>query len=192
MNKKTPILLTITGPSGVGKDTVTDIIIQKSNFRRLGTYTTRPMREGEIEGDHHFYVTPEEFEKLDAKEKFEDHIVINKIHYAIATDKIREALAQGENLILVIQVNGVRMIRKHYPEAISVYLLPPSEEANKERFKERGDAEKDMKARMKEDGPLKDTSEFDFVVVNETGKPEHTAGDILNFVKTKSQTSFSK
>ena len=190
MSEKSPILLTISGPSGVGKDTVTDIIIQKSDFRRIGTYTTRPMRAGEKEGDHHFFVTPEEFEKLDAKEKFEDHIVINGIHYAIATDKIREALEKKQNIILVIQVHGVRMIRKHYPEAISAYLLPPSEKAHEERFKVRGDSTTDIKVRMKEDGPLKDTNEFDFVLVNKTGKQEETARKILEFISKQSGISF--
>ncbi len=122
---------------------------------------------------------------MDMKEKFEDHKIIGGNHYAVPTDKIREEMKDGGHLILNITVEGIRVVKKHYPESTSVYINRPSEKEHLERFKDRGTNDSEVLVRLKEDGPLEDTSEFDFVLVNETGKQEETARAILDFVNKK-------
>ncbi len=189
---KSPILLSISGASGVGKDTISDLIISNSNFRRIGTYTTRAKRAGERESDQHYFITPEKFDELDQKKKFEDVTTIGKTKYAIATTKVQEALMGGENIILVLSIVGLRVMKKYYPDnIISVYLKAPSVRSYEERLRHRGDTETDIKIRIKDDKPLQDTSEFDLVIVNETGQQEKVAKTILDFVREQSGISFS-
>ncbi len=185
-------LLVISGGSGVGKDTVFNIFFEKAkDFKRLPTYTTRAIRPGEAEGVHYFFISDEEYSKLDSEGKLIDKKDVNGKRYAVPMDKVREAIERGENRTLVITVEGAEVVKKAFPEALTVLIKPPSEDVLVERLQNRGVAMKDIEGKLRDNPTPKNEEMFDLVVVNENGKAEKAAKTILDFVSKQTDTSFS-
>ncbi len=148
-NKKA-VLVIISGPSGVGKST-----IAKEAVKRLGgaylsvSVTTRPKSELETDGKDYWFISKEEFEKKTKEGSLLEYAEVFGNFYGTPKDKVDEALAQGKSVILVIDVQGGRQVKAKYPDAVMIFIMPPSAKHLAQRLNGRGrDDEKTAKKRL--------------------------------------------
>lgn len=121
-----PLLLVISGPSGVGKDTIIEQMRDAMpDFHYAVTATTRPRRPGEIDGVHYHFYTPEQFaHDLEADEFFEHANVYGNL-YGVPKSEVRRAIERGQDVVIKVDPQGAMTIRRLAPEALLVFLLPP-------------------------------------------------------------------
>ncbi len=168
MNKGT--LYIVSGPSGSGKDTILAEVFKKRPEIKLSISSiTRPMREGEIEGEKYHFIAREEFEAQLKNNMFLEHNVFVGNYYGTPKTPVVECLNSGNDMIIEVDVNGAAQIRAKMPEAISIFIMPPSFEVLKKRLSGRGTesaelVEKRLNAALEE---ISRAREYDFIVVND-------------------------
>ena len=164
-----PLLVVLSGPSGVGKDAVLE------RMKRLGspyhfavTATTRPMREGEREGEHYHFVARAEFERMIAHGELLEWAEVYGNLYGVPRAQVDRALSEGRDVLVKVDVQGAKTIRGLDPEAVLVFLAPPSMEELARRLTSRAtEAEDAMRRRLREaEAEMEAAALFDHVVVN--------------------------
>ena len=165
-------LIVLAGPSGVGKGTVVSWITSRfPDFVVSVSATTRPQRPGEREGEHYYFVSPGEFQTLIAQGALLEWAVVHGEHYYGTPQVPVEALLdEGKNVILEIDVQGAKQVKRASKRALSIFLVPPSFEALSERLAARGtESESERRRRLvTAERELRRQREFDYVVVNDT------------------------
>lgn len=120
-------LLIISGPSGVGKTTICRRLVERLDAFLSVSATTRPRRDNEVHGRDYFFLSQEEFSERLARDEFLEHAqVYGGKCYGTPTGPVREALAAGRHVILEIDIEGARQVTRRFPEAIGVFILPPT------------------------------------------------------------------
>ncbi len=175
-----PRLFVISGPSGVGKDTlIQDLRPLFPEFHFAVTATTRERRPGEIDGVHYFFMTRDEFLSRQADGGFlESAEVYGKGYwYGVPKERVRAALHAGRHVIVKVDVQGAASIRQLAPQSIQIFVAPPSMEALSERLMRRksDDPVVLMKRLRTASRELACAREFDYVVFNETDGQNHAA-----------------
>ena len=178
------MLVIISGPSGVGKDTIIDVMREReARTGRTGdrhyvvTVTTRAPRGGEVDGIDYRFVTREEFLRIRAARGF---LEANEVHgnwYGSPRDQVRSALASGRDAILKIDVQGAQVVKEQVTEALLIFVIPPSLETLFSRLKSRATETADeLEIRQRNAAiELARQDDYDHVVVNETGHAALTA-----------------
>lgn len=163
------MLLVLSGPSGVGKGTLAKELLEKGGFSFSVSCTTRAPRPGEIEGVHYFFLTEEEFARRESENGFLETALVHGHHYGTPLAPAMEALAQGRDLLLDIDPQGGVQVMKRLPEAVSVFLLPPSWEELERRLRGRGtETEEDIVRRLKNaKGEIDYLPRYRYAVVND-------------------------
>ena len=181
------MLVVISGPSGVGKDAILEVLRGlpgHTNHHYVVTCTTRARRPGEIDGVSYHFLEPQRFLALrDAGGLLE----ANEVHgnwYGTPRDQVVEALAAGRHAILKIDVQGADVVRSGVPDALLIFVAPPSIEALLERLKTRDtETAEELELRQRNAAAeLARQQDYDYVVVNETGQLARTArriGEII-------------
>jgi guanylate kinase len=179
-----PLLIVISGPSGVGKDSVVMRMKERGlPFHFVVTATTRARRGNEVHGQDYFFLSKEEFaHMIDTGELIEYAIVYND-YKGIPKQQVREALASGKDVIMRLDVQGAATVRKLAPEAVLVFLTTQSEQELVDRLLARKtEAAEDLSLRIATARQeLKRVAEFDYVVVNSDGLLDETV-DIVKAV----------
>ena len=164
-------LIVLAGPTAVGKGTVATQIQQQHPEIMLSiSATTRPPRPGEKDGEHYFFVDDAEFDRMIAADDLLEHAVVhNKHRYGTPRAPIDEALEQGRTVLLEIDLQGARQVRRSMPDAMLVFLLPPSWDELVNRLVGRGTENAEERARRLKTArrELAAQREFDYLVVNE-------------------------
>lgn len=164
-------LIVIAGPSAVGKGTLAKFIIENySGFHLSVSATTRPPREGEVDGVSYFFLSELEFsEMVSSGQMLEWATVHGKHSYGTPKAAVEEALAEGRNVLLEIDVQGAFQVREAFSEALLVFVKPPSFEDLRNRLDHRGTESEDEKAIRLETAKveLEKAQLFDFIVVND-------------------------
>jgi len=184
------LLVIVSGPSGVGKDTVIAslcTIPTKPERYFVVTCTTRPRREYEVDGVHYHFMTDAAFgQKRDAGGFLEANLVHGH-WYGTPRDQVREALALGRDAILKIDVQGAAVVKQKVPEAILVFLVPPSLEDLFSRLQSRATESADELDIRQRNAALElaRQDDYDYVVLNETGEVARTAARVDEIIRAE-------
>ncbi len=163
-------LTVLTGPSGVGKGTIVRKILAKHSDVWLSiSATTRQVREGEIDGQHYFFLENKEFQKIIENEGFLEWALFSNNFYGTPKKTVKEKIEEGTNVLLEIELEGARQIRKSYPDALQIFLLPPDLAELEKRIRGRGtESEESIRDRLEiAKKEINASKEFDAVVINE-------------------------
>ncbi len=163
-------LFVVAAPSGAGKTSLVRALMERDPSLRFSvSYTTRPRRTAEEHGRDYFFVSREEFERMVEAGEFIEHARVFDNYYGTARQQVEQLLAAGQNLLLEIDWQGAQQIRSAMPEAVSVFILPPSRAELERRLRGRGtDSEEVIQRRLLDAaGDMTHWPEFDYVVVND-------------------------
>jgi guanylate kinase len=163
-------LFVVSAPSGAGKTTIVERLIQRMlDLRMSRSYTSRPARPGETDGVDYNFVSRSRFEAMIAGDQFLEWADVFGNLYGTSTVDTERALAAGTDLVLVIDVQGARQVRRHQPSVASVFVLPPSFDVLESRLRGRSqDTEEQMRRRLETARrEVAAVPEYDYVVVND-------------------------
>lgn len=180
-------LLVLSGSSGVGKSTViARVMAQRPNLYFSVSFTTRPPREGEKDGVNYYFVTREEFQQRIDRGEFLEYAEYVGNLYGTSMAVIREKLEEGMDVLLDIEVQGAAKVRQRMPEAVSLFIVPPSFEELSRRLHDRGtDSEEKIQQRLETARrEAKEIVNYDYIVVNDA--VEHAAEEILAVLTAES------
>ena len=163
-------LTVITGPSGVGKGTIVRKILDNHSDIWLSiSATTRQPRPGEIDGQHYLFLEKKDFQKIIDKGDFLEWASFSSNFYGTPKTIVKEKIEEGINVLLEIELEGARQIRKTFPEALQIFLAPPDLSELEKRIRERGtESEEAIRDRLEiANKEIIASKEFDAVVINE-------------------------
>ena len=162
-------LIVISAPSGAGKTSLVNALLKRDARLAVSvSHTTRRKRRNEVDGEHYFFVDPATFASMRDEGAFLEHATVFGNAYGTAHEKVAQTLAGGRDVVLEIDWQGAAQVRARFPDALSVFVLPPSMETLLERLEVRGqDGAEEIKRRWHQ--AMDDIShydEFNYVVVN--------------------------
>ena len=167
---KTGNILIVTAPSGTGKTTLVAALLSAEHTVRLSiSHTTRPPREGEVDGRHYHFVDRADFEQRIANGEFLEYAEVYGNYYGTSIVWLREQLSSGNDILLEIDWQGAEQVRKVFPQAVSIFILPPSIAELERRLRGRGtDSDEVIAGRlaMVRD-EINHTGDFDYLIVND-------------------------
>jgi guanylate kinase len=162
-------LFVISGPSGVGKGTLRQKLFQciPSLYYSVSV-TTRKPRKNEVEGKDYFFVNEDTFKKYIKEGQFAEWALVHEDYKGTLLSTIYESLSKGEDLILEIDVQGAKKLKKKFPEAIFIFIAPPSWEQLEDRLRGRKtEKEEELKKRLKDaHKELKEIKNYDYLIIN--------------------------
>jgi len=176
-------LIVISGPSGTGKGTIVNRILNDTACEFSVSMTTRKPREGEIDGVHYYFVSEEKFVENIEKDGFFEHAQAYGNRYGTPKAPILDKMDRGIDVILDIEMQGALQVKKAHPEAVLVFILPPSLKVLRERLSGRGTEEKEVvELRLsKALEEMKYIDDYDYVVVNDD--LEKAVSDVEQIIK---------
>lgn len=185
-----PMLVVVSGPSGVGKSTiVAELARRRPQVVPIVTATTRARREGEIGGVHYHFLGEAEFQALIDRGGLLEHASNHGHWYGTPVEQVRGILAAGRDAILTISPEGARNVRRLVPDALLVFVMPPTMEDLAERLRSRGSESEASIARRRRDAErwMAESDDYDYVVVNETDRPEEAAERIWEIIQAEAR-----
>lgn len=186
--RKQPLLIVISGPSGVGKDTVIERMKERGlPFHFVVTATTRPRRPDEIDGVDYFFVSHEEFERMIESDELFEHAIVYEDLKGIPKHQVKEAFNSGKDVVIRVDVQGAKTVRAKCPEALMIFLSTRNEKELIERLKARR-TETDESLSLRIETALKEfgfVASFDYYVVNADCKLDETVDTVLSIIKSE-------
>jgi guanylate kinase len=179
-------LLIVSGPAGTGKGTVCKELLERNKDIVYSTSaTTRKPRKGEVDGVNYFFIEKEKFEDMVENNEFLEHAHVHTNYYGTPREFVIEQIEKGETVLLEIDVQGALQVKENYPEAIFVFLLPPTMEELKNRIVKRGtesneDIERRYKNAFKE---IEFLGKYDYFVIN--NQIEDAVSDIESIIRAE-------
>ena len=185
-----PLLIVISGPSGVGKDAIARGLMRSSNnFSFVVTATSRPPRPGEIHERDYIFVSQDEFEQMIAQDELLEHALVYGQYKGVPKTQIRDAIDSNRDVIMRVDVQGAATIRRLVPNAIFIFLAAESDDVLVHRLKRRkSDSAEALElrgasARLE----MERINEFDYYVVNAEGQIDETIQIILSIIVAEHQ-----
>ena len=183
------LLFIISGPAGSGKGTVVNELLQSHPELKLSiSATTRNPRPGEIDGTHYYFITKEEFEQRISNGKMLEYTTYGTNYYGTPLKEVEEAMNNGIDVVLEIEVDGGMQVKKKLPEsAVTVMLTPPDREVLEARLRGRGTEEESVIANRLAiaEREIKCCLMYDYIVINKQGGAEECASDIVAAVRAE-------
>ncbi len=167
-NKGTLVLF--SGPSGVGKDTVLEIVLSKDkSLQKSISLTTREIRENEVDGKDYYFISIQEFERMIANNEVLEFARYGSNFYGTPKAPVDKWLNEGKIVILKIEVQGASNIKKMYPDSVGIFIMPPSIEELEHRLRLRGtEDENEINERLKiAKNEIVHSKDYDYLVVND-------------------------
>lgn len=184
MANKEGLLILFSGPSGVGKDTVLDVVLNKNkDLQKSISLTTREIRENETDGKDYYFISSEDFEKMIAQGEILEYAQYGSNLYGTPKGPVDKWLSEGKTVVLKIEVQGAENIKKLYPDSVSIFLLPPSMEVLESRLRSRGtESDEDVKKRLEiAQDEMRKSKMYDYFVINED--IDCASDDVLTIIK---------
>ncbi len=159
----------ISSPAGGGKTTLTNMILEEDDkVKRIVTYTTRKKRKNEKEGVDYIFVKKREFKKLIEEDAFLEYAKVHDNYYGTPKKEVFKLIEEGYDVVLVIDVQGMKQIKEKIPSAITIFILPPSFEELINRMKLRGETQEEIEKRLQTaKKELAAWREYDYIIINE-------------------------
>jgi guanylate kinase len=186
--KQPPLLIVISGPSGVGKDSVVQRMKERGfPFHFIVTATDRPPRPNEIHGQDYFFYTTAEFERMIEQDELLEHAWVYGQHKGIPKAHVREALASGQDVVMRVDVQGAETVKGLLPAATTIFLMCESEEELVARLRERRtESEEALQKRLDTAREEMDCiPSFDYVVVNHHNALDGAVDDVMAIVRAE-------
>ncbi|AYQ56722.1 Guanylate kinase [Bathymodiolus thermophilus thioautotrophic gill symbiont] len=189
-------LFIIAAPSGCGKTSLVKALIEKTqNLCVSVSHTTRVARPGEIHGKNYFFVDKDEFDAINDNDGFIESACVFDNYYGSAKQTVKDLLAADQDVILEIDWQGARQVEKSFPNIISIFIIPPSIEALRERLTGRGQDDAAIIERRMQDAvsEMQHYNEFDYLVINDDF--ETALDDLSNIIHSQrldTEQQFSK
>lgn len=182
---KKGLLIVVSAPSGCGKGTILGEILKDENYFYSVSATTRDPREGEIDGVHYKFTSMEDFKKLIDNNSMLEYAEYCDNYYGTRGDIVEEMRNQGKDVILEIEVKGALNVMKKCPEALTIFVAPPSLKELERRLRKRGTESDEVIARRLEKAvwEIKQAPNYDFVIVN--GILEDAIADFKAIIKAE-------
>ena len=177
-------LIVVSGPSGAGKSTVIGKVMERrSDLCFSVSATTRKPREGEVDGVNYFFVSGTEFDRMIGDDELLEHAEYNRDNYGTPRTYVEEKRRAGMHVLLDIEVQGARQVRERVPEAIKIFIIPPSLQVLEQRLRGRGtETEEQIQRRLaRARGEYREADFYDYVVINDHLE---TAANELNAIIT--------
>ncbi len=181
-------LLIVTGPAGAGKDTIVDLVVSSTDFRRFPTYTSRKPRQGEVHGVHYIFTEREHIESMSANGELFEPACGHHL-FGFSVNELMEVLEKGNNLVIRLAPESAVRLKCELPESFLVAVIPPSPEKAIERMAKRGMTKSEMGKRLLDDQTstrLENLS--DLYLVSEDGKSKEVARRVIQFLKGHKNT----
>lgn len=179
------LLIVVSAPSGCGKGTILGEVLKNDNFYYSVSATTRSPREGEVNGVNYHFLSRDEFEKLIADDGMLEHAQFCGNYYGTPRKAVFDKLSEGKDVILEIEVQGAMKVHEKCPEAVMVFILPPSVETLRERLTKRGTETADViEKRVAEAArEIEQAYNYDYVIVNDD--LDTAVSDFLGVIKSE-------
>ena len=186
--KPQPLLIVISGPAGVGKDSLIQRMKERGcPFHFVITATDRPPRPGEVHGVDYFFLTTEEFLRLKREGELLEHAVVYGQYKGVPKQQVREAMASGKDVIMRVDVQGAATIQRLVPDAVLVFLVASSDAELEQRLRARGcDSPEQIARRIamaREE--MKRLTEFDYVIVNRDGELDQAVDAVVAVIQAE-------
>jgi guanylate kinase len=185
-----PLLVVVSGPSGVGKSTiVAELARHRPQVVPIVTATTRPRRNGEIDKVHYHFLTDAQFAELLRGGGLLEHATVHGYLYGTPIEQVRGILAAGRDAVLTIDPQGARSVRGMVPDALLIFVMPPTIEDLAARLARRGSEDSESLAVRWRDAQaeMAASGDYDHVIVNETGRPEAAADRIWELIQLEAR-----
>jgi guanylate kinase len=185
-SKDKGLLFVLSAPAGCGKDTVlAEVKKADESVKQSISMTTRAPREGEADGVDYFFTTVESFEESISQNGFLEYVKYGVNYYGTPKKAIEDMIDDGKSVILKIEVEGAGNVRKIYPEAISIFIMPPSFSELSRRLKNRGtETEEDIARRLKiAETEMQRAKEYNYIVINDDLSV--CVNDVLSIIKAE-------
>jgi len=163
-------LFIVSAPSGAGKTSLVKALLESlAHIRVSVSHTTRAMRPGEENGVHYHFVDIDSFLAMQKQNEFLEHAKVFDNYYGTSSKAVQSLLEQGEDVILEIDWQGARQVRQQFPQSISIFILPPSKSALRERLTGRGQDDDSIIERRMQDAvtEMSHYDEFDYLIIND-------------------------
>ncbi len=184
---KKGLLVVVSGPAGSGKGTVNHILLESPDFAFSVSATTRAPRPGEVDGVNYHYITVDQFEERIRQGELLEYTKYCNNYYGTLLSETEKALAEGKNLILEIEVEGAINVKRLYPDAILIMLLPPTFAVQEQRLRGRATETEEVILqrldRTREEMNFLDA--YDYIVYNYDGEADSCAEDIRRIVEAE-------
>lgn len=188
--KTSPLIVVISGPSGVGKDTLIERMSELGHDHHFTvTATTRAPRPGEKDGVNHHFLEKEEFINMIARDELLEWAEVYGNYYGVPKQQVRDALGRGQHVIMRVDVQGARRLRQLLPEALQIFVMPPSTSVLRSRLQERGvNSEEDMERRLDAAAKeVEESDEFDYCVINEEDRLDEAVRQVSEIFDKESR-----
>jgi guanylate kinase len=183
-----PLVIVLSGPSGVGKDATIAMIKEiGTKFHYVVTATTREKRPGEVDGVDYYFLDRDDFSKKIEQDDFLEYAEVYGNFYGVPKKEVRQALQRGQDVIIKVDVQGATTLKKKIPDAVFIFLMPPSLEDLLERLKVRNaDSEDAVNTRMcQAEEEFKCMPLFDYCVINYNNDLDRTAEAVTGIITTE-------
>jgi guanylate kinase len=184
----TPLLIVISGPSGIGKDTVVQGMKDRDlPFHFVITATSRPPRENEVDGKDYFFYGKDRFEEMIEEGEFLEHAWVYTAYKGVPKSQVREALQSGDDVVMRLDFQGAETVRNLCPDAILIFLTASGKEEWLQRLKDRrSETEEELSVRVKTAKMEYDSLDiFDYIVINEKDKLDRTLDVIESIISAE-------
>lgn len=184
MMNKEGMLILFSGPSGVGKDTVLDVVLNKNkSLQKSISLTTRGIRDNETDGKDYYFISSDKFEDMISKGEVLEYAQYGVNMYGTPKAPVDKWLSEGKTVVLKIEVQGAKNIKEMYPDSVGIFLLPPSMEVLEKRLRSRGtETEDDIRRRLEiARDEIHKSVDYDYFVIND--ELETASDDVLTIIR---------